>query len=62
MPSVNVPSTSPSDIEKALRRLKRIMNKEGILREVKDREHFISNGQRKKLAKAAAKKRASKSK
>lgn len=45
------------DINRAMRRLKKIVTAENILREVKEREHFEKPSLKRKKAKAAARKR-----
>lgn len=43
--------------EKALRQFKRKVDQSGILRELKEREHYVKPTTKRKLAKAAARKR-----
>jgi small subunit ribosomal protein S21 len=45
------------DMNRAMRRLKKIVTTENILREVKEREHFEKPSLKRKKAKAAARKR-----
>ena len=45
------------NVEKALRRLKKKMMTLGTLQEVRDREHYVKPTEKRKLKKAAAKKR-----
>jgi len=47
-------------IDKALRKLKRAMAEEGVLREVKDRSHFIKPSEKKRNKSAQARSRAAK--
>ena len=47
-------------IDKALRKLKRDMAQEGILREVKDRSHFVKPGDKKRKKSAQARARVAK--
>ena len=46
-----------NDVNKALRILKKKMLEEGVMKEVRDRRHFISPGEKSRLAKKAGKKR-----
>lgn len=46
-----------NDVNKALRILKKKMLEEGITKELRDRRHFISAGEKKRLAAKAGKKR-----
>ena len=46
-----------NDVGKALRILKKKMLEEGITKELRDRRHFVSDGERKRLAEKAGKKR-----
>jgi len=46
-----------NDVGKALRIMKKKMLSEGITKEMRDRRHFISDGERKRLAEKAGKKR-----
>ena len=43
--------------EKALRQFKRKVDQAGILKELRDRQHYTKPSERRKLAKAAARKR-----
>ena len=45
------------DVTRAMRRLKKIVTTENILREVREREHFEKPSLKRKKAKAAARKR-----
>ena len=59
MSNVAVTLRKREHIDKALRRLKRSMDKEGVLTEVKDRQYFQKPGdkKRKKSARAQARRR-----
>jgi small subunit ribosomal protein S21 len=46
-----------NDINRAMRRLKKMCNNEGIFKELRDREYFEKPSLRRKKAKAAARKR-----
>jgi small subunit ribosomal protein S21 len=46
-----------NDIGKALRKLKKKVNNEGVLKEVRDREYYEKPSLKRKKAKAAARKR-----
>ena len=46
-----------NDVNKALRILKKKMTDEGITKEMRDRRHFISDGEKRRLAAKAGKKR-----
>ena len=46
-----------NDVGKALRIMKKKMLEEGITKELRDRRHFVSDGERKRLAAKAGKKR-----
>jgi small subunit ribosomal protein S21 len=46
-----------NDIGKALRILKKKMLEEGVTKELRDRRHFVSTGEKKRLAEKAGKKR-----
>jgi small subunit ribosomal protein S21 len=46
-----------NDISRAMRKLKKKVNNEGILKEVRDRKHFEKPSLKRKKAKAAARKR-----
>lgn len=37
------------DVEQAMRRLKKVMNREGLFREMRDRKHHVKNFERRKL-------------
>jgi small subunit ribosomal protein S21 len=52
--SVNV---IDGNIEKALRRLKRKVENAGIIKELRERQHYTKPTEKRKLAKAAARKR-----
>ena len=54
MPKVRVRKDEP--IDKALRRLKRKMDKEGIIRQIRQLEHFEKPSQKKRRKKLKAKK------
>jgi small subunit ribosomal protein S21 len=46
-----------NDVGKALRILKKKLHNEGVMKEVRDRRHFISKGEQDRLAKKAGVKR-----
>lgn len=46
-----------NDVARAMRKLKKMMNNEGIFRELREREHFEKPSIKKKKEKAAARKR-----
>jgi len=46
-----------NNVEQALRRLKKMIAKDGIMQEVRDRKHFISNTEKRLKAEAAGKAR-----
>jgi|TARA_B110000263_G_C14813626_1_gene287520 small subunit ribosomal protein S21 len=46
-----------NNVEKALRILKKKLQQDGIFNELRNREHFISKGEKGRKAKAAAKRR-----
>ena len=46
-----------NDVGKALRIMKKKMLEEGISKELRDRRHFVSDGEKKRLAEKAGKKR-----
>lgn len=46
-----------NNVEQALRRLKKMLAKDGIMQEVRDRKHFISNTEKRLKAEAAGKAR-----
>lgn len=46
-----------NDISRAMRKLKKKVNNEGILKEVRDKKHFEKPSLKRKKAKAAARKR-----
>jgi len=46
-----------NDVGKALRILKKKLHNEGVMKEVRDRRHFVSKGERERLAKKAGTKR-----
>ena len=52
--SVNV---IDGNIEKAIRRLKRKVENAGVLKELRERQHYTKPSEKRKLAKAAARKR-----
>ena len=52
--SVNV---IDGNVEKAIRRLKRKVENAGILKELRDRQHYTKPSEKRKLAKKAARKR-----
>ena len=46
-----------NDVGKALRVLKKKLHNEGVMKEVRDRRHFVSKGEQERLAKKAGTKR-----
>tara|TARA_B100000900_G_C20572670_1_gene713953 strand:- start:1042 stop:1287 length:246 start_codon:yes stop_codon:yes gene_type:complete len=46
-----------NDVNKALRRLKKIVNQEGIIKEVRDRQHYVKPSEKRAKAKAQGRKR-----
>lgn len=46
-----------NDVNRALRKLKKMMNNEGIFKELRDREHYEKPSLKRKKEKAAARKR-----
>ena len=46
-----------NDVNKALRILKKKMLEEGVTKELRERRHFVSSGEKKRLAAKAGKKR-----
>ena len=46
-----------NDVNRALRRLKKLVNNEGVLKELREREHYVKPSLKRKKAKAAARKR-----
>ena len=46
-----------NDVNRALRKLKKIVNNEGILKELRERQHYEKPSLKRKKAKAAARKR-----
>jgi len=46
-----------NDINRAMRRLKKIVNQEGIIKEVRDRQHFVKKSEVNRKAKAQGRKR-----
>ena len=46
-----------NDVDKALRILKKKLHNEGVMKEVRDRRHFVSKGETERLAKKAGAKR-----
>jgi len=58
MPSIRVDERKPFDIY--LRQFKRACEKAGIVKEIRERQHYIKPTEQKKLAKRAAVKRAKK--
>ena len=46
-----------NDVGKALRILKKKLHNEGVMKEVRDRRHFVSKGEKERLAKKAGTKR-----
>ena len=46
-----------NNVEQALRRLKKMIAKDGIMQEVRERKHFISNTEKRLKAEAAGKAR-----
>jgi small subunit ribosomal protein S21 len=46
-----------NNVKKALSILKKKLHEDGLFKELRDREHFISNGERKRVAKRLARSR-----
>tara|TARA_B100001996_G_scaffold282667_1_gene222999 strand:- start:239 stop:469 length:231 start_codon:yes stop_codon:yes gene_type:complete len=46
-----------NNVDKALRVLKKKLQQEGLLNELRKREYFVSRGEKKRLSKAAGRKR-----
>lgn len=46
-----------NDVNRALRKLKKMVNNEGILKELRERQHYEKPSLKRKKAKAAARKR-----
>ena len=46
-----------NNVDKALRILKKKLQQDGIFNELRNREHFVSNGEKRRKAQAAAKRR-----
>jgi small subunit ribosomal protein S21 len=46
-----------NNVEQAMRRLKKMIAKDGIMQEVRDRKHFISNTEKRLKAEAAGRAR-----
>ena len=46
-----------NNVEKALRILKKKLQQDGIFNELRNREHFVSKGEKRRKAQAAAKRR-----
>ena len=46
-----------NDVNRALRRLKKLVNNEGVLKELREREYYEKPSLKRKKAKAAARKR-----
>ena len=46
-----------NDLNRALRKLKKLVNNEGIIKEVRDRQHYVSPSEKKRKAKAQGRKR-----
>lgn len=46
-----------NDVNRAMRKLKKMLNNEGVFKDLRDREHFEKPSIKRKKAKAAARKR-----
>ena len=46
-----------NDVNRAMRKLKKLVNQEGIIKELRDRQHFVKPSALKRKAKAQGKKR-----
>lgn len=46
-----------NDVNRAMRKLKKMLNNEGVFKDLRDREHFEKPSIKKKKARAAARKR-----
>ena len=46
-----------NDINRAMRKLKKLVNQEGIIKEIRDRQHYVKPSEIKRKAKAQGKKR-----
>lgn len=46
-----------NDVNRAMRKLKKMLNNEGVFKDLRDREHFEKPSLKRKKAKAAARKR-----
>ena len=60
VPAIEIKLKRNEHIDKALKRLKRTMNEEGVLRELKDRQYFLKPGDKKRLKSMKARSRAKK--
>jgi len=58
--SIEVTLRKNEHIDKALKKLKRVMASEGILREMKERQYFVKPGDKKRKKQAQARQRAAK--
>ena len=58
--SIEVKLKKNENVDKALRKLKRLMASEGILKELKERQYFQKPGDRKRNKQAQARSRVSK--
>tara|TARA_B100000212_G_scaffold293280_1_gene235515 strand:+ start:1000 stop:1260 length:261 start_codon:yes stop_codon:yes gene_type:complete len=43
-----------NDVNKAIRKLKKLMNNEGIIKELRDRSHYVKPSEKKRVAKNQA--------
>ena len=46
-----------NDVNRAMRKLKKLVNQEGIIKEIRDRQHYVKPSELKRKAKAQGKKR-----
>ena len=60
MPTIEVKVKRNEHVEKSLKRLKRLMDTEGILRELKERQYFVKPGDKRRKKSARARSRAKK--
>jgi|TARA_B100000073_G_scaffold212369_1_gene176542 ribosomal protein S21 len=46
-----------NDVNRAMRKLKKLVNQEGIIKEIRDRQHFVGASEKRRKAKAQGRKR-----
>tara|TARA_B100000965_G_scaffold261402_1_gene220435 strand:+ start:2980 stop:3228 length:249 start_codon:yes stop_codon:yes gene_type:complete len=46
-----------NDVNRAMRKLKKLVNNEGIIKEIRDRQHFVGDSEKRRKAKAQGRKR-----